>query len=178
MVVKKMKYEQVKDLSKVKFKGLIGMTRNNMAQDKMRKKLWKLLVLIGSLIIGIFIFLIGIFIFRIVRHNQIQERARENGQALIELVNSLEYGEIITTDDVPFEWDCFVIYEPYTAVHLNPACMERSLLFQDFLIPSTYLCFFHNDRLVARVTTRPHHPRVFQLMENNELIGSIETPCN
>ena len=161
-----MEYEQVKDLSKVKFKRLIGMTRN-MAQDKMRKKLWKFPALIGLL-------MIGIFIFRIVRHNQIQERARENGQALVELVNSLEYGERITTDDVPFEWDSFVIYEPYTAVHLNPACMERGLLFQDFAIMSTYLCFFHNDRLVARVTTRPHHPGVFQLMENNELIGSIE----
>jgi len=131
----------------------------------MRKKFWKWIVLIALLVLGV-------FAFWIVGRVQLQERVRENGQALIELVNGLEDGERITTDDVPFEWDRFVVYEPYTRRDTHSACMGNSW-FDDFIM-ETYLCFFHDDKLTARVTNQPNNPKVFQLMWNGELIGGAE----
>ena len=139
-------------------------------KKRMKKLTLKHRILLGVLLILLTV--IGIFTFWVVRHRQIQERAHTNGMALAGLVDGLESGERITLDNIPFAWDSYFIYEPYTPIHVNPACMERSLLFDHFSITSTYLCFFYNDQLVARLSGRHRVPRVFELVEYGELIGA------
>jgi len=133
-------------------------------------KIWISKRRIMFVVLLILLTVIGIFTFRVIRHR----RVHTNTIALVELVNELEPGETMTLDDIPFAWNSYFIYDPYTPVHVNPACMERHLLFQNFDISVTYLCFFYNDRLVARVSNRHQFPEVFWLVENGTFTRELE----
>ena len=137
----------------------------------------KKLTLKHKIWLGIFLLLtavVGIFAFRIIRHQLTQHRAHTNAMALVELINELEPRETMTLDDIPFAWDSHFIYDPYTPVYVNPTCMERNLLFQQIDILVTYLCFFYNDRLVARISNRHRYPEVFWLVENGSFSRELE----
>ena len=138
-----------------------------MKKSTLKHKIW----------LGIFLLLavvVGIFAFRIIRHQQTQQRAHTNAMALIDLIHALELGETMTLDDIPFAWDSHFIYAPYTPVHANPTCMERNLLFQQIDILVTYLCFFYNDQLVARFSNRHRFPEVFRLVEHGAITRESE----
>ena len=93
-----------------------------------------------------------IWIVRSIRYQR--ERARENSQAFIDVINQLEEGETVFLNDiVPFEWDYFVIYDLYTSRDINRACMGRSWI-NDFT-SRIYHCFWYEDRLVAIMTNSP-----------------------
>ena len=135
-----------------------------LGKDK-RKKPWVWLVLFALLILG------GILVFRIVRNIRISERAEQNGQALVELVSELGDGQTVFLNDiVPFEWDFFVVYDLYTSRDSNRACMGNPW-FDDFIM-RTYLCFFYEDSLVARITSPPFNFSHEVLLRNGDISTS------
>ena len=115
----------------------------------------------------------GAFVFRTIRNTRTLEQADQNGQALIEIISELEEGDILFLDDIVlFEWDSFVFYDLYTPRDTNRTCMGNPW-FNDFTM-STYLCFFIEDSLVARITSPPRE--VLHLLNYGELAVTTETP--
>ena len=114
-----------------------------------RKITWIWFILTAVLIIA------SMFVFRTIRNTITLERADKNGQALVEIISGLEEGDIVFLDDIAlFEWDSFVFYDLYTMRDTNRACLGNPW-FDDFTM-RTYLCFFLEDRLVARIVSPPH----------------------
>jgi len=117
----------------------------------MRKNKWKWLAL------PILLIVVGVFMFPTIRNRQIQNRVNANGRVLVEIIEELEDEVVFLNDIVPFEWDIFVVYAPYTMRETDPACMPPYFLSMNF-IDRTYFCFFNEDRLVARMISPPISP--------------------
>ena len=111
------------------------------------------------------------FVFRTINNTRTLERADQNGQALIEIIIELEEGDTVFLDEIAlFEWDSFVFYDLYTMRDINRACMGNPW-FDDFTM-RTYLCFFLEDSLVARIISPPRN--MLQLLNYGELVGTVE----
>jgi len=136
------------------------------------KKYKKKITLIGFISSAVLI-IAGVFVFRTTRNIRTLEQADQHGQAFVEAINELEEVHIVFLDDIVlFEWDSFVFYDLYTMRDTNRACMGNPW-FNDFTM-SSYLCFFLEDSLVARIISPPRE--VLHLLNYGELAVTTETP--